>query len=142
MERKNSGIDALADWLRNVINEKGLPVPTPFLRSLPPEMLVYGICGLWRGTAPYRILEFLNVPMTHACFVCNDVIRGEYSCDFWLGTGGGIKGRITLGLFAVLAGMTRTHTKIASLYMPKAFFCPSLTIFAHAGNMTTGLSQK
>jgi hypothetical protein len=38
MERKNSGINALADWLRNAINEEGLPVPEPFLRSLPPEM--------------------------------------------------------------------------------------------------------
>jgi hypothetical protein len=87
MERKNSGIDALADWLRNVINEEGLPVLKPLPRSLPPEMLIYGLCGLWRNTAPYRIFEFLNAQMTCACFVCNEVIRGEYSCDFWLGNG-------------------------------------------------------
>ena len=89
MERKNSGIDALADWLRNVINEKGLPVPKPFLRSLPPEMLVYGLCGLWRNTAPYRIFEFLNAPMTHACFMCNDVIGGRLFMRFLARNRGG-----------------------------------------------------
>jgi hypothetical protein len=68
-----------------VSNNEWLPAPKPFLRSLPPDMLVYGICGLWRGTAQYRILEFLNTPMTRACFVCNEVIRGDYSRDFWLG---------------------------------------------------------
>jgi|GEM_PF-5535593 hypothetical protein len=67
-------------------NEKGLAVPKPFPRSLP-EMRIYGFCGLWRNTAPYRIFEFLNAQMTRACFVCNEVIRGEFRCDFWLGNG-------------------------------------------------------
>lgn len=68
-------------------NEEELPVPKPFLNSLPPEMLVYGLCGLWRGTAPHHIFEFLYEPMTRACFACNEVIHGDYSCDFWLGNG-------------------------------------------------------
>jgi hypothetical protein len=76
-------------------NEKGLAVPKPFPRSLP-EMRIYGFCGVWRGTTQYHILEFLNVQMTHACFVCNEVIRGEYSCDFWLGNGD-YKGTYYLG---------------------------------------------
>ena len=122
MERKNSGIDALADWLRNFINKERLAVPKPFLRSLPPEMLVYGLCGLWRGTAPYRVLEFLKAPMTHACFVCNDVICGEYSCDFWLGTRGEHKGTYYVG-FVCGPCWNGAHAHIRSLpYICRKFF--------------------
>jgi hypothetical protein len=68
-------------------NEEELPVPKPFSRALPPEMVVHGLCGLWGNNALYRIFAFINAPMTRACFVCDEALDEDYSCDFWLGNG-------------------------------------------------------